>query len=73
MKHPGWTAFMAWVREWQKTHDLMCFVKKSGFNSANAKRVSPQVESAIQTAIKTYLRPGRVHIPHIADEANRVI
>ncbi|WP_417247475.1 hypothetical protein [Celeribacter sp.] len=73
MKHPGRTALMAWVREWQKTHDPMCFVKKSRFNGANAKRVSPQVESAIQTAIKTYLHPGRVHIPHIADEANRVI
>ena len=32
-----------------------------------------QVESTIQTAIKTCLHPGRVHIPHIADEANRAI
>ena len=72
-KHPGRTALMGWVREWQKTRDPMCFVKKSRFNGGNAKRVSSQVESAIQAAIKTYLHPGRVHIPHIADEANRAI
>ncbi|MBL3609013.1 DDE-type integrase/transposase/recombinase [Rhodovulum sulfidophilum] len=73
MKHPGRTALMAWVRDWEKTRDPMCFVKKSRFNGANAKRVSSQVESAIQTAIKTYLHPGRVLIPHVAEEANRVI
>lgn len=72
-KHPGRTALMASVRLWQKTRDPMCFVKKSRFNGANAKRVSSQVESAIQAAIKTYLHPGRVNIPHIADEANRII
>lgn len=72
-KHPGRTALMASVRLWEKTRDPMCFVKRSRFNGANAKRVSSQVESAIQTAIKTYLHPGRVHIPHIADEANRAI
>ncbi len=73
MKHPGRTALMAWVREWQKTHDPMCLAKKSRFNGANAKRLSSQVENVLQTAIKTYLHPNRVNVRHVADEANRAI
>ncbi|MDF1871832.1 DDE-type integrase/transposase/recombinase [Vannielia sp.] len=73
MKHPGRTALMAWVREWQKTHDPMCFVKRSRFNGANAKRVSSQVENILQTAIKTFLHPNRVYVPRVADEAKREI
>ncbi|UWR62625.1 Mu transposase C-terminal domain-containing protein [Phaeobacter inhibens] len=73
MKHPGRTALMAWVREWQKTRDPMCFVKKSRFNGGNAKRISSQVENVLQTAIKTYLHPNQVNVRHVADEANRAI
>lgn len=73
MKHPGRTALMAWVREWQKTHDPMCLVKRSRFNGANAKRLSSQVENVLHTAIKTYLHPNRVNVRHVADEANRAI
>ena len=73
VKHPGRTALMAWVREWQKTHDPMCFVKRSRFNGANAKRVSSQVENILQTAIKTFLHPNRVYVPRFADEAKREI
>ena len=73
VKHPGRTALMAWVREWQKTHDPMCFVKRSRFNGANAKRVSSQVENILQTAIKTFLHPNRVYVPRVADEAKREI
>lgn len=73
MKHPGRTALMAWVREWQKTRDPMCFVKKSRFNGANAKRVSSQVETILQVAIKTFLHPNRVYVPRVADEASREI
>ena len=73
MKNPGRTSLMAWVRAWEETRDPMCFVKKSRFNGANAKRVSSQVEGIIQTAIKTYLHPNRVNVPRVAEEANRLI
>ncbi|WP_282052742.1 hypothetical protein [Phaeobacter inhibens] len=73
MKHPGRTALMAWVREWQKTRDPMCFVKKSRFNGGNTKRISSQVENVLQTAIKTYLHPNQINVRHVADEANRAI
>ncbi|MDC0657806.1 DDE-type integrase/transposase/recombinase [Leisingera sp. SS27] len=72
-KPPCRTSLMNWVRDWQKTRDPMCFVKRSRFNGSNAKGISRQVEGLVQNAIKTFLHPNRVNVSRVTEEANRAV
>jgi|GEM_PF-2561558 len=70
---PGRTSIMSWVREWELARDPMVFVKTSIFNCSNAKRIDPEREAIIQSAIESYLHPNQLLAGHIHDEVNSEI
>ncbi|WP_406736128.1 hypothetical protein [Thioclava sp. GXIMD4215] len=73
LRAPCRTSLMKWLRDWQETRDPMCFVKRSRFNSQNAKRVSARAEAIMQETFKLYLHPNRVNVPYVTMQVNRAI
>ena len=67
---PSRTKAMGQLRAWEKTKDPMIFVKKSIFNGQNAKRVHPEVESAIQVELAHFLHPNEIYPSQVLDAVN---
>jgi len=67
---PCRTSVMGWLRSWEKMRDPAVFIKKSCFNGANAKRISPEAEAIVEEFLPSYQHNNQLRATQLHQDVN---